>query len=114
MFFSLVNIRMENFILATHKDMKRALDALKTLSHPVRLSIICNLMEKGEMSAGEIFAQEEKLASASQTSQYLRKLKDCGILQDRKDGQFVYYRIKSAEIEKTVSALKSIFRPKKH
>lgn len=93
--------------------MKAALDALKILSHPVRLSIICNLMEKGEMSAGEIHAQEEKLASASQTSQYLRKLKDNGILQDRKEGQFVYYRIKSAEMQTLVSTLKTLFRPKK-
>ena len=41
----------------------RAVALLKLLGHPVRLSVLCNLMHFDELSAGEIVKAEEHRAS---------------------------------------------------
>lgn len=95
--------------MAKHDEMKNALDVLKTLNHPVRLSILCNLIERNEMSAGEIVKQEQGLASQSQVSQYLKMLRDGGYVEARKDGQFVYYKISSPEIKQLIAKMHELF-----
>lgn len=95
--------------MAKHEDMKEALDVLKTLNHPVRLSILCNLIERDEMAASEIFEQEKGLASQSQVSQYLKWLRDRGYVESRKDGQFVYYKISSPEISELITKMHQLF-----
>jgi len=92
-----------------HEDMKGALEAIKTLNHPVRLSILCNLIEQNEMSAGEIVEQEKALASQSQVSQYLKWLRDQGYVQARKKGQHVYYTISSPQIRALIEKMHEIF-----
>lgn len=95
--------------MAKRGDMTEALKVMKTLNHPVRLSILCNLIEKKEMSAGQIFEQEKDLASQSQVSQYLRALRDKGYVDARKDGQFVYYTIASDEIRELIAKMHELF-----
>ncbi|MAZ00236.1 MAG: transcriptional regulator [Micavibrio sp.] len=95
--------------MAKHEEMKEALAVLKTLNHPVRLSILCNLIENDEMSAGAIFEQESELASQSQVSQYLKILRDEGYVEARKDGQYVYYKISSAEIRALIKKMHELF-----
>jgi DNA-binding transcriptional ArsR family regulator len=95
--------------MAKHDKMKDALIVLKTLNHPVRLSILCNLIENEEMSAGEIFEQESALASQSQVSQYLKRLRDEGYVESRKDGQYVYYKISSVEIRALIQKMHELF-----
>jgi len=95
--------------MAKHQDMEEALDVLKTLNHPVRLSILCNLIEREEMSAGEIAEQEQELASQSQVSQYLKWLRDKNYVTSRKEGQFVYYKISSPEIRELINTMHSLF-----
>ncbi len=99
--------------MAKHSDMTEVLGVLKVLNHPVRLSILCNLIEKGEMTAGEIVAQEEVFASQSQTSQYLKILKDEGLVTSRKDGQFVIYALASEEVKVLIATLHELYCPKK-
>ncbi|TVQ84228.1 MAG: transcriptional regulator [Micavibrio sp.] len=95
--------------MSTHEEMKDALHMIKILGHPVRLSILCNLIEKGEMKAGDIVAQESGYASQSQTSQYLRKLKKEGLIAARKNGQHVYYSLKSDEIKSLIGVLHDLY-----
>jgi len=95
--------------MTTHQDMAKALHMLKTLGHPVRLSILCNLIEKGEMNAGDIVRQESPLSSQSQTSQYLRKLRDEGLISARKEGQHVYYRLNSEDVKALIGVLHRLY-----
>ena len=95
--------------MSKHEEMAPALEALKILNHPVRLSILCNLIEKGEMSAGEIVEQEKTMASQSQVSQYLGWLREKKYVQSRKDGQYVYYKIASDEVQAMVEVLHKMF-----
>lgn len=95
--------------MVTHQDMEKALHMLKMLGHPVRLSILCNLIEKGEMTAGDIVEQESAFSSQSQTSQYLRKLRDEGLISGRKEGLHVYYRLNSDDIKTLIGVLHRLY-----
>lgn len=91
------------------EKLENATALLKLLSHPVRLSILCNLLHKGEMSVGEIVAAEGGAAGQSQISQFLAKMRSEDLVECRKEAQTVYYRIKSPEAKKVVAAVFRIY-----
>jgi ArsR family transcriptional regulator len=67
----------------------------QVLSNPSRLNILFSLAEQ-EMSVGDI---AEKIGATLQnTSQHLRLMKDKGVLEARRDGQTIFYRIAVGEI----------------
>ena len=63
------------------------------------------------MTAGDIVAQEEGLASQSQTSQYLKLLKEEGLVRSRKEGQFVIYSLASDKIKELIATLHKLYCP---
>lgn len=92
-----------------HQNMTLALNALKALNHPVRLSILCHLIEKDEMAASELFENEKEYASQSQVSQYLKQLKELNYISSRKEGLFVFYKISSPEIKELIAKMHQLF-----
>jgi DNA-binding transcriptional ArsR family regulator len=91
------------------EKLEDAIGLLRLISHPVRLSILCNLLHKGEMSVGEIVASEDGAAGQSQISQFLAKMRGEGLVKTRKEGQTVYYRIDSPQAKKVVRSLYDIY-----
>ncbi len=89
--------------------LANAIILLKLLSHPVRLSILCNLLHNGEMSVGEIVSAEGGAAGQSQISQFLAKMRSENLVKYRKEAQTVYYQIKSPQAKKVVKALYDIY-----
>ena len=87
------------------RKMAQAIDLLAVLSHPVRLSILCNLYHMGEMNVGSIVDAEAGSASQSQISQFLALMRTSELVSTRKEGQTVYYRIASKHAENIISAL---------
>lgn len=94
---------------ASESATAQAISLLKLLSHPVRLSILCNLMGAEEMSAGEIVKAEEHRASQSQVSQYLAMLRQDSIVSTRRDGQTIYYRVKDEKVQAVIQKLQELF-----
>ncbi|SMC45432.1 ArsR/SmtB family transcription factor [Sporomusa malonica] len=70
--------------------IKLTADFFKTLSHPIRVKILRTL-EQEERCVCEII--EELDVEQSNLSQHLSVLKKQGIIDSRKDGQKVIYRI---------------------
>ncbi len=68
----------------------RVSSLLKLLSHRDRLMVLCHLSQ-GEMAAGEIAEALEKKAPAM--SQQLAVLRREGLIEARREGQSIYYRI---------------------
>lgn len=91
------------------KKLMEAVDLMKLLAHPVRLSILCNLLQSGEMSVGDLVTAEGGRASQSQVSQFLGKMRSEGLVAARKDGQSVHYSIKSAHARAVVQYLYDTF-----
>ncbi len=95
--------------MVNRNDMTHVLKILKILNHPVRLSILCHLIEKKEMTAGEIVEQEAEFASQSQTSQYLGLLREEGLVSCRKQGQFVIYSLADDDIKELIATFHRLY-----
>nr|WP_094574999.1 sulfite-sensing transcriptional repressor BigR [Brucella rhizosphaerae] len=81
-------------------------ELLKTLSHPARLMIVCNLVE-GEYSVGEL---EEKVdVHQPHLSQHLTVLRGSGIVETRREGKQIFYRLTEEKAAQLVAALFDIF-----
>lgn len=91
------------------KKMEKAVDLLKSIAHPVRLSLLCNLLHHGEMSVTALVEAEKGRVSQSHVSQFLSRMRTEGLISNRKDGQIVYYRIKAKEVAYLVNALHGIY-----
>lgn len=81
-------------------------ELLKTLAHPMRLMIVCTLIE-GEHSVSEL---EEKLdIHQPNLSQQLTVLREAEIVQTRREGKQIHYRLTAWKAERLVGALYDIF-----
>jgi DNA-binding transcriptional ArsR family regulator len=75
----------------------------KALSDPTRLKIVDFLIEK-ERCACEIFKKIERAQST--ISQQLTKLEDLGIVESRREGRSVIYKLTSKEVRKILKIFK--------
>jgi DNA-binding transcriptional ArsR family regulator len=79
---------------------------LKQLSHPQRLLVLCSLAE-GELSVGEI--EQTSGASQSAVSQFLKGMRLEGLIESRREGKQVYYRIVDKRVDALMRELYRIF-----
>ena len=77
----------------------------KALAHPTRVQIVKLLKEK-PLCVCEILPQLD--SEQSNTSQHLSVLKNQGIVESRKDGSMVIYRITSPDVIKMIELAESI------
>lgn len=79
---------------------------MKSLSHPVRLKVLCQVMD-GERTVGELTDFCE--ISQSAMSQFLGRMKDEGLLDSRREGTSVYYRIVDPRLGKLLKAVRELY-----
>ncbi len=79
---------------------------LKTMSHPIRLKILCLLREK-EMTVGEI-VDEVKTTNAN-ISQHLTILRNQGVVAYRKDANFIYNWISDERVLELMKNMGKLF-----
>jgi len=77
----------------------------KGLADPKRL-LILNALRHGELSVTDI-CDEVGFAQAN-VSQHLAVLRDRGLVQTRKEGQFVYYSVASPKIIEALDLLRQV------
>lgn len=81
---------------------------LKTMSHPLRLLVICELT-KGERSVG---ALEAATGAAQPTlSRDLARLRREGVVKARRQSKSVHYRLSDARAGRMIDALCAAFGP---
>ncbi len=83
---------------------------LKSLAHPHRLMIVCQMME-AERSVGELAKALE--VRDSTVSQHLALLRKDGIVTARRDGQTIWYAISSGPARGVVETVYAAFCPQK-
>jgi len=81
--------------------VKLTAEFFKMLSHPARIKIL-HILEKGELCVCDII--EELDIEQSNLSQHLGVMKKQGIIDSRKDGQKVIYRIVYQSVMDVVGA----------
>ena len=93
-------------IIKHDQQIEQAARALKAMSHPLRLKILCVLGDK-EVSVQEIV--EEVGTTQSNISQHLAILRDKDVLRTRKDANRVYYRIGDPRTLKLIELMRDVF-----
>lgn len=88
-------------------DLQRATQHFRLLGDATRLRLLL-LLDREELSVAELAAITQ--LAQPRVSTHLAKLKEAGLVSDRRDGVFVYYRIASAIEDKGLAALWDIVR----
>ena len=69
---------------------------LRALADPTRREIL-NLLKGGSMSAGEIAERFPRTGAA--ISRHLSVLKEADLIQDTREGKFIYYELNASVLE---------------
>ena len=69
---------------------------LKALSDPIRREIL-NLLKAGTLSAGEI--TDHFPVTAAAISRHLSVLKDADLIDDTRDGKYIFYELNASVLE---------------
>lgn len=91
---------------ALEPKISEAAKLMEMLSQPVRLKILC-ILQDGEQSV-------LRLADAAGLSQpamshHLKKLRDSGLVQTRRDAQTIYYALKGGEVSSVIAVLYELY-----
>ena len=85
------------------EQLERATNILKAIAHPMRISILNYLEEKGSLTVTEI----HNLLGIEQstTSHHLGILKDQGVLASKREGKNTYYFLKYDNINQILDCI---------
>ena len=75
-------------------------ESFKALSDKTRREIL-NLLNQGNMSAGDIAAKFSMTQAT--VSHHLSVLKDAGLISDRREGKFIMYELNTSVIEEIMT-----------
>lgn len=95
-----------NDLIAHDSDIEQAAFALKAMSHPLRLKILCAIGEQ-ELAVQDIV--ECVGTTQSNVSQHLAKLKDKAILGSRRDANRIFYRVNDERTLRLVEMMRDVF-----
>lgn len=93
-------------LLDKEEHIEQASRAMKAMSHPLRLKILCVLGDK-EVSVQDIV--DHVGTSQSNISQHLAILRDKGVLKTRKDANRVFYRVGDTRTLKLIGMMRDVF-----
>lgn len=88
------------------ENAEKAAKLLKSMSHPSRLLVLCHLL-KTECPVSTL--NQAVPLSQSALSQHLAGLRQAGIVDTRREGQVIYYRLKSKAVSGILEALYRIY-----
>ncbi|MBO0910873.1 MAG: helix-turn-helix transcriptional regulator [Acidobacteria bacterium] len=83
----------------------------KALADPTRLMIYGAIAASRQMNCGEIAALQG--VTPATVSHHLKTLADAGLIECRREGQFIYNRVVPATMEDYVRSLRRMARPAK-
>lgn len=88
------------------QQIEEASRAMKAMSHPLRLKIVCVLGDQ-EVSVQDIVDQVG--TSQSNISQHLAMMREKGVLRTRKDANRVFYRLADVRMLDVIARVRDVF-----
>lgn len=85
------------------KDISRL---MKSISHPIRFKILC-LLQDEELSVGDL--RDELQTTSSNITQHLNILRNQGIIDYRKDANYIYNRITDKRIIELIQKMRQLY-----
>ncbi|MDT8283740.1 MAG: metalloregulator ArsR/SmtB family transcription factor [Gammaproteobacteria bacterium] len=93
-------------LIVYDNDIERAAYALKAMSHPLRLKILC-VVGENELSVQDIV--DCVGTTQSNVSQHLAKLRDKDILASRRDANRIYYSVNDERTLRLIEMMREVF-----
>jgi ArsR family transcriptional regulator len=90
----------------SEKKVLRGARCLKILGHPVRIQLL-DILTAGERSVTSL--ARDLGISQSNLSQHLSLLRDKGVLECRREGHLVFYRLADSRISEFFALMEEIF-----
>jgi len=87
-------------------QVEKATEILKSIAHPIRMKILCFLMN-GEKHVGAI--EQQFGSTISNISQHLTVLRKANIINRRKEANFMFYSLKDSKINSLMETLANNF-----
>nr|WP_027468406.1 metalloregulator ArsR/SmtB family transcription factor [uncultured Deefgea sp.] len=97
---------MDSIALMDDEHIDQASRAMKAMSHPLRLKILCVLADQ-EVSVQDIV--ERVGTTQSNISQHLALMREKGVLRTRKDANRVFYRVGDQRTLEVVAMMRDVF-----
>jgi ArsR family transcriptional regulator, virulence genes transcriptional regulator len=101
--FMLKNLSLEKF----KANSGKAASMMKALGNEKRLMILCKLIEQREMSVMAMAGTVN--LSQSALSQHLALMRAEGLVDFRRNGQTLYYKIADQNVKRIIKTLKGIY-----
>jgi DNA-binding transcriptional ArsR family regulator len=79
-------------MIEDYAEVRQAVKVYKALGEPTRLKIALMLTEEQNLCCSDIGGKLESVAGST-LSHHLKQLTDCGLLNTRKDGTYIYYSV---------------------
>lgn len=89
-----------------YREIEHLSELLKSIAHPIRLKILCLLQEQ-EMSVGDL--RNAVQTTSANVSQHLSILRSHGIIDFRKDANFIYNRIADTRMTELIKTMRGLF-----
>jgi DNA-binding transcriptional ArsR family regulator len=86
-------------LVIDNDEVKQAVKIYKALGEPTRIKIAMLLTEERNLCCSDIGSKLESVAGST-LSHHLKQLTDCGLLNLRKDGTFIYYSVNKEMAQK--------------
>lgn len=99
-------------LLSKASDVAHASNCLKAMAHPLRLKILCLLMQFDKISVLDLV--EAVGTSQSNISQHLSILREKGLLRCDKKANKVYYSLVDEDLALLISSIRKAFCNKDH
>jgi ArsR family transcriptional regulator, virulence genes transcriptional regulator len=100
-----IDIHNASFV-ALEAKAEEASILLGAMANPKRLMVLCNLLN-GEKSVNQL-AEIVGLSPAA-LSQHLSKMRALRLVETRRDGQIIYYRLASDEVRQVLETLYRLY-----
>jgi DNA-binding transcriptional ArsR family regulator len=95
---------MENTkVLFSSEKLDYSCELMRALAHPLRLQILKQIDEQGEVHVNNIYNMLK--IEQSITSQHLKVLRLAGVVKQEKEGKFMNYKINYEILEKAERAV---------
>lgn len=92
------------------RQLNVAMDKLKAIAHPVRLSMVNFIKINGEVNVNRIY-NELKLEQ-SITSQHLRVLREAKLVNTKRDGKYIHYSVDTQQLASVGSLVQDFINNK--
>ena len=94
---------MKGVIEIEQEEFEKAAFILKSIAHPTRLAIIKILSDHGLMAVSDI--SDVLGLEQSLTSHHLNSMKTKGVLESKREGKSIKYKLKLTEVTQVLSCI---------